>query len=129
MPDRERVAIDTSPWIALLDDEPDRAEHVQRLLERAERGELQIYVSTTTITEIVKGPHAADPAMSEAQEGMFSAFMENAFVTLVSVDPVVAARARDLRRAIPKLRRRMRSSLRPRSLPRRRSFTPTTTRS
>jgi predicted nucleic acid-binding protein len=100
MPDKPAVTIDTSPWIALLAKEIDRAEHVLRVLERAERGEMRVFVSTVTITETVKGPAAADPVMTDDQETVFVEFMDNPFITLVSVDPVVAARARDLRRQV-----------------------------
>jgi predicted nucleic acid-binding protein len=105
MPERRPDAVvDTSAWIALLEDEADRADHVQRLLEHAEADEIRILVSTITITEVVKGPQATDPALTEDQERTFVDFMDNPFVTLVSVDPLVAARARDLRRAIPRLK-------------------------
>jgi predicted nucleic acid-binding protein len=100
MPDRPTVTIDTSPWIALLAGEADRAEHVLRLLEQAERNEIRVFVSTVTITETVKGPAAADPLMTDEQETLFVEYMDNPFITLVSVDPVVAARARDLRRQV-----------------------------
>ncbi len=100
MPDKLVVTIDTSPWIALLAQEVDRAEHVLRLLEQAERGEIKVFVSTVTITETVKGPAAADQLMTEDQEAVFVEYMDNSFITLVSVDPVVASRARDLRRQI-----------------------------
>ena len=98
MPDKPAVTIDTSPWISVLDQEPDRAEHVLRLLEQAERNEIRVFVSTVTITETVKGPSASDMLMSIDQERVFNDFMDNAFITLVSVDPVVAKRGRDLRR-------------------------------
>lgn len=100
MPDKLLVTIDTSPWIALLSKEADRAEHVLRLLEQAERNEIKVFVSTVTITETVKGPKAADLLITEEQEALFVEYMDNPFITLVSVDPVVAARARDLRRQV-----------------------------
>ncbi|MBF6604960.1 MAG: PIN domain-containing protein [Chloroflexi bacterium] len=100
MPDKPVVTIDTSPWIALLAKEVDRAEHVLRLLEQAERGEIKVFVSTVTITETVKGPAAGDPLLTDEQESVLVDYMDNPFITLVSVDPVVAARARDLRRHV-----------------------------
>lgn len=103
MPERA-CAIDTSPWIALIANEPDRAEHVQRLVEQGERSELRIYVSTTTITEVVKEPEAAAPLMSEEDERVFMDYMDNPWITMVSVDPIVATKARDLRRLVPRLK-------------------------
>lgn len=107
MPDRPRrelVVADTSVWVALLVNEADRAEHVVRLLERAESGELQVLVSTLTLTEVVKGPMASDPPVTQEQERTFTDFMDNPYVTLVSVDPLVGARGRDLRRTLPHLK-------------------------
>lgn len=95
---------DTSAWVALLEGEDDRAEHVQRLLETAEAGDLHILVSTLVISEVTKGPMASDPPMSEEDEQTFERYLESPFVSLVSVDPAVARRARDIRREHPKLR-------------------------
>jgi predicted nucleic acid-binding protein len=101
MPDRRpQVVVDSSAWIALLAGEAGRADHVLRLLEHAEADEVRILVSTITITEVVKGPAAADPPLTDEQERIFVDFMDNPYLTLVSVDPLVAARARDLRRAV-----------------------------
>lgn len=99
-----RAVFDTSVWVALLDDEDDRAEHVQRLLETAERDELHVLVSTLVISEVTKGPKASDPPMSDEHQRTFESYLESPFVSLVSVDPAVARRARDIRREHPKLR-------------------------
>jgi predicted nucleic acid-binding protein len=99
-----RAVVDSSVWVALLEDEEDRAEHVQRMLERAEAGEEQLLVSTITIGEVLKGPKANDPAMSEDRQRTFEDFLEAEYITLVSVDPAVARKARDIRREHPKLR-------------------------
>jgi predicted nucleic acid-binding protein len=99
-----RVVFDTSVWVALLQDEADRAEHVERLLLQAERGDIQVMVSALTITEITKGPMATDSPLTPVQERKFSDFIDSPFVTMVSVDPKVAERARDLRRGVPRLK-------------------------
>jgi predicted nucleic acid-binding protein len=98
-----RAVVDSSVWVALLEDEEDRGEHVQRMLERAEAGEEQLLVSTITISEVLKGPKASDPPMSEERQQTFEDFLENDYITLVSVDPAVARRARDIRREHRKL--------------------------
>src|SRR4051794_35233081 len=104
MPDRRpQVVVDSSAWIALLEGEEGRANHVVRVLEHAEADEIRVLVSTVTIAEVVKGPAATDPPLTDDQERTFVEFMDNPYVTLVSVDPLVAARARDLRRAVPKM--------------------------
>jgi predicted nucleic acid-binding protein len=84
--------------VALLEGEHDRAEHVVRLLESAEAGELHILVSTLVLSEVIKGPKAADPPLSESNQKLFETFLDNPYVTLVSVDPAVARRAADVRR-------------------------------
>jgi predicted nucleic acid-binding protein len=100
MPTRNppKAVFDASVWVALLEDERDRADHVQRLLEQAEAGDLQVLVSTLTITEVTKGPKASDPPMSVEHQETFEEFLDNPYVTLVSVDPAVARRGRDIRR-------------------------------
>jgi predicted nucleic acid-binding protein len=98
------AVVDSSVWVALFEDEEDRGEHIQRLLERAEAGEVRLLVSTITISEVLKGPKANDPPMSERKQHTFEEFLENPYITLVSVDPAVARRARDIRRDHPKLR-------------------------
>lgn len=100
----EKVVIETTVWVALLDDEANRAEHVERVLLRAAAGEARIYTSALTITEITKGPKADDPPLDEDQAATFARFLENEYVTLVSVDPVVAEKAKELRRAFHGLR-------------------------
>lgn len=100
----DKIVVETSPWIALIQGEADRAEHVERLLNQAAAGELQIYTSTLTITEITKGPKAEDARLSPEQEQTFRDFLDHEYVTLVSVDPVVAERAASLRKDFPGLR-------------------------
>jgi predicted nucleic acid-binding protein len=107
MPKRNapRAVFDTSVWVALLEGEDDRAEHVQRLLEAAEAGDLHILVSTLVISEVTKGPKEADPPpMSESDERTFESYLESPFVTLVSVDPAVARLAATIRREHEKLK-------------------------
>ena len=104
MPSPTRIALYTSALVALLNGEVDRGEHVPAARKRAEEGQIQLYVSTVTITEITKGPKATDVPLTADQERTFTDFMDNDFVTMVSVDPVVATRARDLRRSVPKLK-------------------------
>ena len=100
----DKVVLETTAWVALLDDEPDRAADVERLLQRAAAGEAQVYTSVLTITEITKGPKAADPPLTEDQAATFAQFLENEYATLVSVDPIIANKAKELRRDFPALR-------------------------
>jgi predicted nucleic acid-binding protein len=95
----EKVVLETTAWVAILDDEEGRAEHVERLLLKASAGEAQIYTSAITTTEITKGPKADDPALTDEQATTFARFLEHEYVTQVSVDPIVAEKAKELRRA------------------------------
>lgn len=95
----EKVVLETTAWVALLDDEEGRAEHVERLLLKAAAGEAQIYTSAITTTEITKGPKADDPPLTDEQAATFASFLEREYVTQVSVDPIVAEKGKQLRRA------------------------------
>lgn len=95
----EKVVLETTAWVALLDDEEGRAEHVERLLVKASEGGAQLYTSVITTTEITKGPKADDPPLTDDQAATFAGFLEREYVTQVSVDPIVAEKGKELRRA------------------------------
>ncbi len=50
------VLVDTAPWIYLLEDHPEFATRFVGLFEAAERGQVQLALSTVTLAEVLTGP-------------------------------------------------------------------------
>jgi predicted nucleic acid-binding protein len=50
------VLVDTAPWIYLLQDHPEFAPRFEGLFMAAERGQLQLALSTITLAEVLAGP-------------------------------------------------------------------------
>ena len=53
------VLVDTAPWIYLLDDHPDFAPRFLGLFEEAQRGQLQLAITSITVAEVLTGPFKA----------------------------------------------------------------------
>ena len=50
------VLVDTAPWIYLLEDHPQFAPLFLGLFEAAERGQIQLALTTITLAEVLTGP-------------------------------------------------------------------------
>ena len=50
------VLVDTAPWIYLLEDHAEFAPRFMGLFEAAERGQVQLALSTVTLAEVLTGP-------------------------------------------------------------------------
>jgi predicted nucleic acid-binding protein len=50
------VLVDTAPWIYLLEDHPEFAARFVGLFEAAERGQVQLALTTVTLAEVLTGP-------------------------------------------------------------------------
>ena len=53
------VLVDTAPWIYVLEDHPVWASQFFGLFEAAERGRLQLALTTVTLAEVLAGPFKA----------------------------------------------------------------------
>jgi predicted nucleic acid-binding protein len=56
------VLVDTAPWIYLLEDHPEFAPRFVGLFEAAERGQLQLALTTVTLAEVLTGPFKSGQA-------------------------------------------------------------------
>ena len=56
------VLVDTAPWIYLLEDHPEFAARFVGLFEAAERGQVQLALTTVTLSEVLTGPFKSGQA-------------------------------------------------------------------
>ena len=85
-----RVAWDSCSIIDYLKG-ADRARECSRIIEAAERGELEIVVSTLAEAEVAR---VGEPPLPEEQEAMIKEFFDREYVKRYGLDQRVAAQAR-----------------------------------
>ncbi len=86
------VLVDTAPWIYLLDDHAEFASRFVGLFEAAERGQIQLALSTVTLAEVLTGPFkAGQTALAKRYETALGAYQ------VVPLSATVASLAAQLR--------------------------------
>ena len=86
------VLVDTAPWIYLLEDHDEFAPRFVGLFEAAERGQIQLALSTVTLAEGLTGPYkAGQTALAKRYETALSAYQ------VVPLAAAVASLAAQLR--------------------------------
>lgn len=101
----ERVYCDSCVWLGALNGEPDKADSTQWLIERTERGEVEIWTSTITLAEVYKVRQGGADADPDADKKLDD-FLSQPYIVHVQVDRDVAMEARRLLRAkLPGLRK------------------------
>jgi predicted nucleic acid-binding protein len=101
----EAVYWDSCVWIGLLNEEPDKVDSARWVVERAERGEVEIWTSTITLAEVYKIVPAGGTADPEGDKKL-DEFLAQPYIVHVQVDQDVAMEARRLLRAkLPGLRK------------------------
>ncbi len=86
------VLVDTAPWIYLLEDHPEFAALFVGLFEAAERGQVQLALSTVTLAELLTGPFkAGQTALAKRYETALGAYQ------VVPLSAAVASLAAQLR--------------------------------
>jgi predicted nucleic acid-binding protein len=102
----ERVYWDSCVWLGVLNDEPDKMDSARWLIERAERGEIEIWTSTITLAEVYKVRQGASDAPDPEADKKLDDFLSQPYIVHVQVDQDVAMEARRLLRAkLPGLRK------------------------
>lgn len=92
-----RRAWDACNWISLIaEDEPERAETCQRILEDAEAGNCVIIVSALTLAEVIK--QKGQPLLPESDEQTIINFFLHEYVIVQDVTRKIAEDARRLAR-------------------------------
>jgi predicted nucleic acid-binding protein len=86
------VLVDTAPWIYLLEDHAEFAPRFLGLFEAAERGQIQLALSTVTLAEVLTGPFkAGQTALAKRYETALGAYQ------VVPLSAAVASLAVQLR--------------------------------
>lgn len=86
------VLVDTAPWIYLLEDHAEFAPRFVGLFEAAERGQIQLALSTVTLAEVLTGPFkAGQAALAKRYETALGAYQ------LVPLSAAAASLAAQLR--------------------------------
>jgi predicted nucleic acid-binding protein len=86
------VLVDTAPWIYLLEDHAEFAPRFLGLFEAAERGQIQLALSTVTLAEVLTGPFkAGQTALAKRYETALGAYQ------VVPLSAAIASLAAQLR--------------------------------
>ena len=86
------VLVDTAPWIYLLEDHAEFAPRFLGLFEAAERGQIQLALSTVTLAEVLTGPYkVGQTALAKRYETALCAYQ------VVPLSAAVASLAAQLR--------------------------------
>ena len=79
------VLVDTAPWIYLLEDHAEFAPRFLGLFEAAERGQIQLALSTVTLAEVLTGPFkAGQTALAKRYETALGAYQLGPLSTAVA---------------------------------------------
>lgn len=102
MPSPQRLYFDASVYLAFLNDETDRASVVESLLHEAERGTVEIFTSTVSLTEVVY-LKSADERLSHdvIDERIDRLLRDTSVTTLVELTAEIGVRAREFVRSQP----------------------------
>ncbi len=86
------VLLDTAPWIYMLEDHAEFAPRFLGLFEAAERGQIQLALTTVTLAEVLTGPFkAGQTALAKRYEAALGAYQ------VVPLSAAVASLAAQLR--------------------------------
>lgn len=86
---------DSTVFLALIKNEEGRAETCENIVNDARAGRCEIWTSTVTLVEVVKLRARENPIDSRTEE-IITKFLRNAFIKVIPLDAVTAAKARRL---------------------------------
>ena len=81
----KRPYLDSSVYIAAINNEADRVEIARQILEAADRGDIQIVAGTWVAAEVIKMKGETEP-LSLEKEGKIDAIFQNKRITWVELD-------------------------------------------
>lgn len=93
----ERRYWDTTTFFAWLANQADRADKCKRIVDWAERGEIEIVTSALTIAEVLwMNTRPGDLRLKTGSRGPARDFFRHEYVVLVEVDRIIAENAQEL---------------------------------
>ena len=93
---------DACMWIALIKRESGRFDACRIVIEKAQRGEVEIWTSSFTLAEVWKRRCSGEDAgLAESDDEAFEDYIEQDFIIRVAVDVDVGTAARRLLRKFP----------------------------
>jgi predicted nucleic acid-binding protein len=90
-----RLAVDTAPFIYLVEGHPRFGPQVRSVVERAEKGDLVLVSSVLTLTEVLTLPF--DKGATEVAGAYKALLLQTPYLRLEPIGPKVAERAAQLR--------------------------------
>lgn len=98
--DPERLYWDADVLLAFINDEENRVEHIRALLTDAQNGEVSIFTSILSVTEVAFAAHEkAEGALStDADDAISELWKPNSPITRVDFHLAIAQRSRELMR-------------------------------
>lgn len=97
---------DACAWIGLIQQEADRFEALNYVIEEAKAGRAEIWTSNFTLAEVFKRPCAGEnKGLATAEDVSFEDYILQDFVKRVQVDLDVGTLARRLLRAYPQIKK------------------------
>lgn len=103
-----KVYWDSCVWLGLINEESDKVTHCKNQIEKARKGEVEIWTSSLTRAEVfkVKLPHGITRQLMEEKDKAFEDFLDQDFVVEVALDAEIGGVARKLmRQYCPPLRK------------------------
>ncbi len=102
MPEPLRLYFDTSVYLAFLNDEPNRANIVESLLDDAQQEVIRIFTSTVSLTEVVYLRSQDKQLNYAAMDQQIDSLLQNpAITTLIQLTAEIGVAAREYVRSQP----------------------------
>ena len=103
---RPKYYWDACVWIGLINQEPDKFASLRFVIERAQKGEVEIWTSAFTLAEVFKKKcSGTQVGLGSADDSAFEDYLAQDFIQRVQVDTDVGIVARRLLRRFPAIKK------------------------
>ena len=106
MANRPKYYWDACVWIGLINQEADKIASLRFIIERAQKGEVEIWTSAFTLAEVFKKKCSGlQVGLDSADDEAFEDYLAQDFIQRVQVDSDVGTAARRLLRKLPSIKK------------------------
>jgi len=103
---KPRYYWDACSWIGLINQEPDKIDSLNFIIEEAQKGKVEIWTSAFTLAEVFKRKCSGEQiGLEQSGDADFEDYLAQDFVQRVQVDSDVGTAARRLLRKFPSIRK------------------------